>query len=137
MIAESLIAAAVAISPLHDTNKEVKCLASAIYHEARGESHPGQVQVAHVVINRKNSGKYPNKICAVVFQPKQFSGLYKIRYDTQSYHVAKKVYTGVYKPPLWNVTHYHTTSVNPHWASWSKLTKVGKIGNHVFYRFKG
>ena len=48
--------------------REQRCLAVAIYFEARSEPVRGQVAVAQVVMNRVNSGIYPNSICRVVFQ---------------------------------------------------------------------
>src|SRR5262249_40082415 len=45
-----------------------KCLADAIYFEARGESVRGQMAVAQVVINRVFSGYYPGNVCGVVYQ---------------------------------------------------------------------
>ena len=47
--------------PLH-------CLALNIYHEARGESDFGKIAVAHVVMNRVKSHRFPNSICKVVMQ---------------------------------------------------------------------
>ncbi|HIE75488.1 MAG TPA: cell wall hydrolase, partial [Gammaproteobacteria bacterium] len=52
---------------------EVGCLALNIYHEARGESHDGQVAVAAVTLNRMQSASYPDTVCGVVWQPHQFS----------------------------------------------------------------
>jgi hypothetical protein len=47
---------------------ENRCLAEAIYFEARGESEEGQAAVAQVVLNRVSSGLYPPTICSVVYQ---------------------------------------------------------------------
>ena len=49
------------------------CLALAVYHEARGEPLIGQKAVAEVVMNRVASDRFPDTICGVVMQPKQFS----------------------------------------------------------------
>src|SRR5664279_1415018 len=48
--------------------KAEKCLANAIYFEARGESVRGQIAVAQVVMNRVFSPFYPNDVCGVVYQ---------------------------------------------------------------------
>ena len=48
--------------------KAEKCLADAIYFEARGEPLKGQEAVAQVVMNRVFSGYYPNDVCGVVYQ---------------------------------------------------------------------
>ena len=50
------------------SDKELWCLATAIYFEARGESYRGQVAVAQVVLNRVKDHRYPDTICGVVFQ---------------------------------------------------------------------
>ena len=48
--------------------KAEKCLANAIYFEARGEPVRGQIAVAQVVMNRVFSGYYPDDVCGVVYQ---------------------------------------------------------------------
>ena len=48
--------------------KAERCLANAIYFEARGEPVSGQIAVAQVVMNRVFSGFYPTDVCAVIYQ---------------------------------------------------------------------
>ncbi|HCR66389.1 MAG TPA: cell wall hydrolase, partial [Oceanicaulis sp.] len=48
--------------------RERRCLAEAIYYEARSETLAGQMAVAEVVINRSRHRAYPNSICGVVYQ---------------------------------------------------------------------
>src|SRR4029077_16636068 len=48
--------------------KSEKCLAEAVYFEARGEAVRGQIAVAQVVMNRAFSGFYPTTVCGVVYQ---------------------------------------------------------------------
>ena len=48
--------------------KAEKCLADAVYFEARGEVIKGQQAVAQVVMNRVFSGYYPHDVCGVVYQ---------------------------------------------------------------------
>src|SRR5262249_33566185 len=48
--------------------KAEKCLADAVYFEARGEPLRGQQAVAQVIMNRVFSGYYPNNVCGVVYQ---------------------------------------------------------------------
>jgi hypothetical protein len=61
--------------PRHNGNldSEVRCVAQAVYHEARGESVKGQIAVADVVMNRVRSGKWGKSACSVVNAPYQFS----------------------------------------------------------------
>ena len=49
-------------------DRESGYLAAALYFEARGESHLGQIAVAQVIVNRARSGYFPNSICRVVWQ---------------------------------------------------------------------
>ncbi len=51
------------------------CLALVVYVEARGEPLDGQLMVAEVVLNRVAIEAYPDTVCDVAFDPKQFSGL--------------------------------------------------------------
>ncbi|MEM6413248.1 MAG: cell wall hydrolase [Pseudomonadota bacterium] len=128
---------------------EAKCLAQAIYYEARSESRIGQVAVADVVLNRVASRVYPSTICGVVFQGServtgcQFSftcdGSMKARLNrrlwAQSELIATAVLSGMRLPVSRHATHYHANYVSPPWAK--KLTPTAVIGKHKFYRFKG
>lgn len=55
------------------SNREFKCLADNIYHEARGEGDLGMRLVGDVTVNRALSDRFPDDICRVVYQPSQFS----------------------------------------------------------------
>lgn len=52
---------------------ELELLAALIYCEAGGESYEGQVAVGAVVMNRVESGSFPNSISGVIYQKGQFS----------------------------------------------------------------
>lgn len=127
--------------------KELKCLAEAVYFEARGEPETGQRAVAQVVLNRAASGIYPSSICGVVYQNQnrrnacQFSfacdGKPEAKNETAAWRkaqaVAREVAAGeVDTPVLRTATHYHASYVKPAWAA--KMTRLSKIGLHVFYR---
>ena len=129
--------------------EERECLATAIYFEARGEAYRGQVAVAQVVLNRVAHKLYPATICGVVFQNQhrrnacQFSfacdGIPERVTDRKSWQQAEDIARGVASGALYLTevgysTHYHATYVYPHWAP--RMTKVTKIGLHVFYHFK-
>lgn len=125
---------------------QFKCLAEALYFEARSESILGQRAVAEVILNRVDSRYYPNSVCAVVKQGAhrrnrcQFSyncdGLPESIAEPRAYQraiaVAKSALEG--KGPLLTAgaTHYHTNYVRPSWSR--KLTKTATIGTHIFYR---
>lgn len=129
--------------------KELNCMATAIYFEARGESYRGQVAVGQVVMNRVKHKLYPDTICSVVFQNQhrrnacQFSfacdGIPERVYDKKAWVQAEEIAKGViagdlYLSEVGYATHYHATYVYPHWAP--RMKKVVKIGHHVFYHFK-
>lgn len=123
------------------------CLASAIYHEARGEPADGQIAVAQVVLNRTRSGRWPSSICAVVNQGAsrgekcQFSfacrkGATKPKPGEPGWDDALALADAVASgqasvPALATATHYHTTDVHPVWRL--GLNPVGTIGQHIFY----
>jgi len=127
--------------------KEQRCLAEAIYFEARGETEEGQVAVAQVVLNRVKNPAYPNSICGVVYQNRhkrnrcQFSfacdGI-KDRINAKSawktaQRLSKEVIGGKqYLKMVDASTHYHATYVNPRWAK--AMVKRGQVGLHIFYK---
>ena len=120
---------------------ETNCLATAVYFEARGESLEGQLAVAHVVMNRAASGRYPPDWCSVVKQPAQFSFVRHGEFpyvDTNSAAwekaaaiaelAAANVVPSVGTDVLW----YHADYVAPSWRR--GLQEVQQIGAHIFYR---
>jgi spore germination cell wall hydrolase CwlJ-like protein len=122
-------------------SEEMNCLATAVYFEARGESLEGQLAVAHVVMNRAASGRYPPSWCQVVKQPYQFSFVQHGQFpyaDTNSDAwrkaeaiaelAAANIVPSVSQDVLW----YHANYVSPSWRH--GLQEVQKIGAHIFYR---
>jgi len=129
--------------------KEQKCLAEAIYFEARGESLKGQAAVAQVVLNRVRNPAYPASICGVVYQNVKWRGRCqfsfacdgKKRRINQPAHwrmaqdIAIAVSAGqIWLPEVGSSTHYHATYVKPRWAR--SMVRLEKIGLHIFYRTK-
>jgi spore germination cell wall hydrolase CwlJ-like protein len=123
-----------------------QCLAEALYFEARGESVKGQFAVAEVILNRVESARYPDSVCAVI---NQGTGR---KYACQFTYTCDGLPERISEPAAWErvgkvaklslqaedraltdgATHYHTTAVNPGWAS--KYIPTTKIGTHRFYR---
>jgi spore germination cell wall hydrolase CwlJ-like protein len=135
--------------PIETDDKELWCLATAIYFEARGENYRGQVAIAQVVQNRVKDRRYPDTICGVVFQNQhrrnscQFSfacdGQPEVINDkaswAQAQDIAKRFADGeLYLTEVGKATHYHATYVRPAWAP--RMVKLTQIGLHVFYEFK-
>ncbi|WDR04041.1 cell wall hydrolase [Devosia algicola] len=131
------------------SDKQLWCLSTAIYFEARGESYRGQVAVAQVVMNRTKTDLYPSTICGVVFQNQsrrnacQFSfacdgipeRITEAKAWSQAQDIARKVVDGeLYLTEVADATHYHATYVRPDWAR--RMQRVTQVGMHVFYKFK-
>jgi spore germination cell wall hydrolase CwlJ-like protein len=134
---------------LSASRNERRCLAEAIYFEARGESYRGQVAVAQVVRNRVESSVFPNTICAVVYQNKQKRNACQFSFAcdgirdrvnersawAQAREIADKVIAGeLYLPEVSDAINYHASYVRPPWAS--RMKRVTRIGAHIFYRFR-
>jgi spore germination cell wall hydrolase CwlJ-like protein len=129
--------------------REKRCLAEAIYFEARSEPEDGQAAVAQVVLNRVASGLYPSTICGVVYQNRnryhacQFSFACEgksLRVNEQeswqsATRIAEAVMDGkTYLADVGGATHYHANYVRPRWAK--QLEKMDVIGHHIFYKLK-
>ncbi len=135
------------LSPDVFSEKEQRCLAEGIYFEARGEIEKGQAAVAQVILNRVRNPNYPNTICGVVYQNItwfnrcQFSfACDKIKDHVipgRHWETAKAIALAVTAGKIWidavgSSTHYHANYVSPNWAP--TMTKVAKVGQHIFYR---
>ncbi len=124
----------------------VTCLAEAIYFEARSESYEGQEAVAQVVMNRTHMAIYPSTVCGVVFQGWerrtgcQFTFVCdgSLREPSDAFaweratEIAKHALAGFVYKPMEYATHYHATWMTPYWEA--SMTRIGKIGGHVFFR---
>ena len=127
--------------------EEELCMAKNIYFEAGNQSREGKVAVGLVVFNRVRSTLYPNTICGVIQQRKQFSWFWDgvsdkpVLSDPQwkvSVEIAKELMLSYTKKELsstmlpFKATHYHADYVKPRWAR--QRDRIAKIGNHIFYR---
>ena len=117
----------------------VMCLAMNVFFEARNQSIAGQVAVAQVTMNRVHSPNYPNSVCEVVHQKKQFSWYWDGKSDVpqeedaweRAQIIAQGVMAGSGHADLVGVTHYHALTVQPYWIH--TMTFVTRIDDHVFY----
>jgi hypothetical protein len=124
-----------------------RCLANAIYFEARSEPVRGQMAVAQVVVNRAFSGFYPNDICGVVYQnaSRHLSCQFTFACDGKSKAITERSHWAVanriarqtldgqiYVPEVAKSTHYHAAYVRPNWAR--EMRKLVRFGLHSFYR---
>ncbi|HVI97998.1 MAG TPA: cell wall hydrolase [Sphingomonas sp.] len=152
------LAEAVAVTPApafldtasgDDARRALDCLTQAVYYEARSESLEGQQAVAQVVLNRVRNPAFPNSVCGTVYEGSsrstgcQFTftcdGSLAARREPaaweQARQVAQAALAGFVYAPVGSATFYHTTAVHPGWAA--RVTGVGTIGAHTFYRLPG
>jgi hypothetical protein len=127
-------------------DRDLDCLAQAVYFEARGESPAGQAAVAQVVLNRVRKAGFPKSVCGVVFQGSargvgcQFSfacdGSMNRGRETGAWsdarRIAARALAGAVMTAVGDATHFHTIHVTPGWSD--DLRRVTQVGLHVFYR---
>lgn len=121
---------------------ERNCLALNIYFESRGESKIGQEFIGWVTLNRVIDQQFPNTICDVVWEDKQFSWTHDGKSDkpkdksawATAQVIADQVLDayGVEQDPTEGATFFHADYTNPYWAE--DMEKIVKIDNHVFYK---
>jgi hypothetical protein len=127
------------------TDRDLDCLTRAVYFESRGDSDVGQAAVAQVVLNRTRHPAFPKSVCAVVNQGVerrscQFSFVCRPTKVTdqrewaRAREVAERALDGHHVDGVGTSTFFHAARINPGWGS---LQKVGRFGNHVFYRYAG
>jgi spore germination cell wall hydrolase CwlJ-like protein len=127
--------------------REKRCLATAIYFEARGESVDGQIAVAQTILNRVRSAFYPDTICGVVYQGSQMRNACQFSFacdrtsdvpkEKPQWETANEIAERVLKGEAWlesvgHASHYHATYVQPDWIP--EMRRLTRIGSHVFYR---
>jgi len=128
------------------SDEQAFCLQQNVYFEARNQSSLGQRAVAWVTLNRVKHARYPNTICDVVWQKKQFSWTHDGKSDQPSTSVveqrawenAKKVANKALtrwlqdeEGPVNGATMFHADYVTPFWAS--SYYRVAQIDSHIFY----
>ncbi|MFC6638613.1 cell wall hydrolase [Sulfitobacter sediminilitoris] len=132
--------------PKASGSEQWRCLAEALYFEARGETVKGQFAVAEVIMNRVKSARFPGSLCAVINQGTGKKYQCQFTYTCDGYaeviaeprafarvgKVARYMMDGEVPSLTDGATHYHTTAVRPRWSK--VYTRTAKIGVHLFYR---
>jgi N-acetylmuramoyl-L-alanine amidase len=134
----SLSALVASITYRAPESEELRCLASGIYHESKGESLEGQLAVAHVILARAQSGRFASTNCGVLTQRGQFSfvrgGVVPTPRETAQWRTAVAI-ARIASEEQWNnpvpgAMFFHAARVSPGW----NRPRVARLGNHVFYR---
>ncbi|MFY7745985.1 MAG: cell wall hydrolase [Erythrobacter sp.] len=120
---------------------ELRCLAGAVYFEARGEALDGQLAVAQVIINRTEDGRFPKSYCGVVRQKGQFSfmrgrSMPQVRDGSAAWAravaIAQIAHRGLWESEAGDAVFFHARYVSPGWSR--TKTRLARIDTHIFYR---
>jgi N-acetylmuramoyl-L-alanine amidase len=121
-------------------SRELDCLATGVYFEAKSEPLAGQLAVGQVIANRAGSGgRFPSTYCGVLFQRGQFSfvhgrSLPHVSHASAQWQtavaIAKIVDQHLKDSLVGDALFFHARYVSPGWH----LKRVASIGNHVFFR---
>jgi spore germination cell wall hydrolase CwlJ-like protein len=127
--------------------KAEKCLANAVYFEARDEPVRAQIAVAQVVLNRVFSPFYPKSVCDVVYQNahRHFACQFTFACDgkpdvvtepdawARAKHIARDMLDGkLWMPEVAKSTHYHDYWAHPNWVR--EMRRMDRLGGLIFYR---
>lgn len=121
-----------------EISSELKCLAGAVYFEAKGESLAGQLAVGRVIVARTRSGRFPTSYCGVVYQPSQFSfvrggTMPAINHNSRAWATAVRIarisHEGSWKSPAEGALFFHASRVAP-----MNHARIAQIDHQVFYR---
>ena len=129
------------------SDHDFSIMARTIFGEARGEPREGQLAVAHVILNRWQSGRWfaRHTIEGTCLVRLQFSCW---NHDDPTYRrmtlassaelapfveIAKEAYENHSLDPTLGATHYYAESISePQWAAGK--TPTIQIGHHIFYK---
>lgn len=130
------------------TDSEIRCMADAIYYEARGERLEGQIAVGYVILNRMAHQKFaPSSICGVVQQSHRFrSGRRVCQFSWYCTHggtqrrnpalyeqtraLALQVMRREVENPINDSVFFHARTVRP---AFRRYSVQARIDNHIFY----
>lgn len=120
------------------------CLAQNIYFEARDQTLEGKISVGLVTFNRVDHKYFPDSVCEVVWQRKQFSWTHDGKSDTprekEAWEEIKSIASAMIDPESTihdftnGATHYHAAWMEefPDWAE--TLAFLGQIDDHLMYK---
>ena len=115
--------------------KDRECLARAMYFESNRSSDEGMLAVGTVVMNRVESGNYPESVCGVVGQKNQFArGVMTRPMSTgkeRAERVAQAVLEGERHTLVGNAMYFHTAGLS---FGYPNMNYVAVAGGNAFYQ---
>lgn len=118
------------------SGSEKDCLMRAMYFESNRSSEDGMLAVGTVVMNRVDSPRFPNSICAVVGAPRQFAPgvLSRTMAETNpkalAGKVADRVMSGARHRGVKTAKFFHTAGLR---FPYNNMTYVLEAGGNEFY----
>lgn len=132
---------------IQPSERDLRCLAENIYHEAKNQSEIGKIAVAFVTLNRSVNTRFPADICKVVYQKNtgicQFSWVCEVGKrvkDKDAFLEAKRIATIVLLryneliDPTNGALFFHAHYIKPDWSK--RVVKTVRIDDHIFYKLK-
>jgi spore germination cell wall hydrolase CwlJ-like protein len=121
------------------TAADRECLARAMYFESKRADQDGLLAVGTVVMNRLEAAAYPDRICDVVGQPRQFAtGVLTKPMRTQDLprieQVADAVISGERHPKVGGAMFFHTAGRR---YPYGNMHYVALAGGNAFYEKRG
>jgi N-acetylmuramoyl-L-alanine amidase len=123
---------------------EQTALALNMFYEAGGEKNAtiAMQLVGEVTLNRVENDRYPDSICDVIYQNRQFSWTStnkrrRIPSDSENWNAARQLASQLIDGDFVERSDGATHFINPKRASpdWTRrMKKVKTYGNHTFYR---
>jgi len=123
------------VGPTSHTASDRECLARAMFFESHRSSREGLVAVGSVVMNRVKSEEYPDTICGVVAQKKQFApGVMTRKMNSKALPdvmaAADAVLKGERHPKVGNAKFFHTAGLK---FPYKNMHYVLVAGGNAFY----
>jgi len=106
-------------------DQQMRCLAGAIYFEARGESLDGQLAVGRVVVERASSGRFSFVHGQSMPAIPEASSAWQ-----RAVAIARIAHENTWQSPADGALYFHATHVSPGW----RKQRLARIDNHIFYR---
>lgn len=120
---------------LFQRHSPTDCMERAMYFESNRSSRDGMIAVGSVVMNRVESGNYPDSVCGVVAQKGQFArGIMSRKMNDRSLPLVRSsaaaVLRGERHPLIQNAQFFHTQGYR---ASYDNMHYVLVTGGNAFY----
>ena len=118
---------------------DIECIAKVVHHEAGNQPLAGKLAVAQVIVNRAESGHFPDSVCAVANQPGQFFPLasYNPARDTPMWRAAVDAARSALNGKAGNITRgalfFHSAASRPD-RFFRSRQRVTQLHDQIFYR---